>query len=170
MPDKPQRILGIDPGLVHTGWGIVDCQGNQLRGIASGTISASTKLETAQRLQYIFEQLSAIITEYKPMAAAVEESFVAQNSASALKLGMARGIALLAPAAAGVPVCEYSAKLVKKAIVGTGNADKNQMFLMVQRLLKGLIIESEHAADALAIAICHGHHAQTQQKFHIKSA
>ncbi|TAH38423.1 MAG: crossover junction endodeoxyribonuclease RuvC [Alphaproteobacteria bacterium] len=164
------RILGIDPGLVHTGWGIVECAGNKLRGIASGTISANPKSQTAERLHHIFEQLSSVIAEYKPATAAVEDSLVAQNSASALKLGMARGIALLAPAQMSIPVCEYSAKLVKKSVVGTGSADKNQIFLMVQRLLPGLEIESEHAADALAIAICHGHHAETQQKFHIKSA
>lgn len=156
------RILGLDPGLRHTGWGIIETTGNRLRYIAHGTIAPSPQADLAHRLNKLFQGLTEIIRQFSPDEAAVEETFVnAVNAASALKLGMARGVILLAPAAAQLIVGEYSANKVKKAVVGVGHADKAQVAMMVQRLLPGCGVVKADAADALAVAICHAHYRQT---------
>ncbi len=170
MGNAKTRVLGIDPGLVHTGWAVIEYAGNSLRAVACGTISPNVKLPTAERLKKIYDELLIVIETHHPETAAIEESFVAQNSATALKLGMARAVALLVPSSRGIPAVEYNAKLVKKSVVGTGTADKNQIYLMVKRLLPGIEIGSEHAADALAIAICHSHHRETAIKLRPKTA
>ncbi len=157
------RILGLDPGLRHTGWGVIDVEGNRLSHVANGAISPPPGLEMARRLSDLFDGISAIIAEYAPLEAAVEETFVNRNPLSALKLGQARGVVLLTPAQAGLPVAEYAANVVKKSIVGAGHAAKEQVEMMVRTLLPGCNFESTDAADALAIAICHAHHAQTAQ-------
>jgi crossover junction endodeoxyribonuclease RuvC len=155
------RLIGLDPGLRTSGWGLVDVAGSRLSHVANGIATTNEKLTTAERLNQIFEQLTAIIETYKPDAAAVEETFVNKNPVTTLKLGLARGAVLLAPARAGLAVAEYSANAVKKAVVGVGHADKDQVGMMVRRLLPGVEIGTPDAADALAVAICHAHHAQT---------
>ena len=157
------RIIGIDPGLTHTGWGIIDVKGNKLSHVANGTISTKTKEPLAKRLVEIYEGLKVVIALWEPEEAAVEETFVNQNPMSALKLGKARGIALMTPSSMGLPVGEYPATLVKKSIVGSGHATKDQMQMMVKVLLPGIEISSEDSADALAIAICHTHHIATHR-------
>lgn len=157
------RILGLDPGLRHTGWGVIEVQGNRLRHIAHGTVAPPPQQELAQRLNHLFMGLAKIIQQFTPDEAAVEETFVnAVNAASALKLGMARGVVLLAPAFANLAaVAEYSANKVKKSVVGVGHADKAQVAMMVQRLLPNCGLVKDDAADALAVAICHAHYRQT---------
>ncbi len=152
------RIIGIDPGLRHCGWGVIEACGNRLSFVACGTISPKTSLALAERLKTLFEELSGIINSFSPHEAAVEETFVNAGPRSALQLGQARGVVLMTPAALGLPVGEYAANLVKKSIVGSGHADKNQIQLMVKTLLPGAEFKSADAADALAIAICHAHH------------
>lgn len=152
------RIIGIDPGLRRCGWGIVETAGNRLSFVASGTIKPDVKLDLAERLKILFEDLSATIRTFHPDEAAVEETFVSAGARSALLLGQARGIALVAPATLGLPVGEYAANLVKKSIVGSGHADKNQMQMMVNMLLPSAEFDGADEADALAIAICHAHH------------
>ncbi|WP_032113465.1 crossover junction endodeoxyribonuclease RuvC [Candidatus Paracaedibacter symbiosus] len=155
------RILGIDPGLRHTGWGIIESQGNRLRHIAHGIIAPPPPLALATRLNCLFQGLTEIIGQFSPNEAAVEETFVnAVNAASALKLGMARGVVLLAPATSHLVIGEYSANKVKKAVVGVGHASKEQVSMMVQRLLPGCGLVKADAADALAVAICHAHYRQ----------
>ena len=153
------RILGLDPGLRHTGWGIVDYSENRLSHVADGVAHMAADRPLAIRLVSLFRQVSAVVAEFRPDEAAVEESFVNRNAASTLKLGVARGVVLLAPAERGLPVTEYSANLIKKAVFGAGHADKTQVALMVRRLLPGCQIKAADAADALAVAICHAHHA-----------
>src|SRR5579863_9042978 len=155
------RVLGLDPGLRHTGWGVIDVAGNRLSHVADGVVHAPTVLPLAERLVVLFRQLTAVIERFQPDEAAVEESFVNKNAASTLKLGVARGVVLLVPAERGVPVAEYSANLIKKSVVGAGHAAKEQVQMMVRRLLPGCTIEKPDAADALAVAICHAHHADT---------
>jgi crossover junction endodeoxyribonuclease RuvC len=152
------RLLGIDPGLRFTGWGVVESDGNRLRHIADGVISTADIADVPLRLKALDEELAAILQQYAPAEAAVEETYVNRNATATLKLGYARGVALLAPARAGIPVFEYGAKTVKMAVVGTGNADKVQVGLMVRRLLPGAVQKRADAADALAVAICHAHH------------
>lgn len=160
-PAENTRILGIDPGLRHTGWGIIEARGNHLRHIAHGVISPPPQQPLASRLSALFQQLKEAISHFSPDEAAVEETFVnAVNAASALKLGMARGAVLLAPAISYLPIGEYSANKVKKAVVGVGHADKEQVAMMVQRLLPGCCLVKADAADALAVAICHAHYRQ----------
>lgn len=154
------RVLGLDPGLRVTGWGIIDVAGGRLRHVANGSVR-SGEGETAARLSRLYEGISRIIVEHRPDTAAVEETFLNRNPASTLKLGLARGVVLLAPARAGLPVAEYAAKHVKKSVVGTGQATKDQVSVMVGRLLPGCDIDGPDAADALAVAICHSHHAET---------
>ena len=158
------RILGLDPGLRATGWGIVDCQGNRLTHVANGALHSAASAPLADRLAGLFQGLSQLIDEYRPAEAAVEETFASVNPASTLKLGQARGIALLAPALAGLSVAEYAANLVKKSVVGVGHADKAQIQAMVARLLPGATYRSADAADALAVAICHAHHRATSRR------
>lgn len=151
------RILGIDPGLNRTGWGIVDCEGNRLRHVAHGAIVSKPEEALAARLAALYAGLVHVVAEYLPDEAAVEEVFVNKNPSSTLKLGMARGIALLVPATGGLKVAEYSANLIKKSVVGTGHADKEQVAMMVARILPGSNAKAD-AADALAVAVCHAHH------------
>ncbi len=157
------RLLGLDPGLRHTGWGVVDVAGNRLSHVAAGVVHSRDGEKLATRLVDLFRQLNSVLDRYAPDEAAVEETFVNKNPASTLKLGVARGVVLLVPAERGIPVFEYSANLIKKSVVGVGHADKQQIEMMVRRLLPGAAIEAADAADALAVAICHAHHAQTQR-------
>lgn len=153
------RILGLDPGLRHTGWGIVDYEHNKFRHIADGQINPSPNANLADRLVYLDQELAQIIALWSPDCAAVEETFVNMNAASTLKLGQARGVVLLGPARAGLNVAEYATNLIKKSVVGTGHATKDQIKMMVGILLNQRFTGSTDAADALAVAICHAHHA-----------
>ncbi len=152
------RLLGIDPGLRFTGWGIIESDGNRLRHIADGVIATDNTDPVATRLKTLHDALADLMSLHRPDEAAVEETYVNRNGSATLKLGYARGIALLAPALAGIPVAEYAAKTVKMAVVGTGGADKHQVEVMVRRLLPGAAMRRADAADALAVAICHAHH------------
>lgn len=156
------RLIGLDPGLRTTGWGVIEVSGSRLRHIANGLVTSDGKASTAIRLTQIYDGLAAIIAEHRPALAAVEETFVNTNATTTLKLGLARGAVLLAPARAGLDVAEYSANAVKKAVVGVGHADKTQIQMMVQRLLPGVAFAGPDAADALAVAICHAHHSQSR--------
>lgn len=155
------RILGIDPGLEHTGWGIIESAGSRISFVAAGVINTSPKSPIPARLVKIDDELQKVLNIWKPDAAAVEETFVNKNAASSLKLGQARGIALLVPARAGLEVAEYATNLIKKSVVGTGHAAKDQIGLMVRMLLPGCGEHGSDACDALAVAICHAHHAQS---------
>jgi len=157
------RLIGLDPGLRLTGWGVIDVDGNRLRHVAHGVIKVSIEGSLAARLSELFEAIAAVVAEQKPAEAAVEETFVNVNPGSTLKLGQARGVVMLAPARAGLPVFEYAANLVKKSVVGAGHADKRQVAMMVGRLLPGVTAEAD-AADALAVAICHAHHRATARR------
>jgi crossover junction endodeoxyribonuclease RuvC len=159
------RVLGLDPGLRHTGWGVIDVEGNRLTHVADGVASAPTDLPMGERLVVLFRQLGEVLERFRPDEAAVEETFVNRNAASTLKLGVARGVVLLAPAERGVPVAEYSTNLVKKSVVGAGHAEKAQVQLMVRRLLPGCAVVKADAADALAVAICHAHHSATMNSW-----
>ena len=152
------RILGIDPGLRRTGWGLIDSDGNRLIHVACGSVETSERATLGARLVAIHDGLIAVIEKYAPHEAAVEATFVNGNGASTLKLGQARGIAMLVPARAGLTVAEYAPNLVKKSIVGSGHAEKAQIRMMIGVLLPKADPQSEDAADALAIAICHAHH------------
>ncbi len=152
------RILGIDPGLQKTGWGIVDSSGSSLRFIASGLIKTNSKFPMSKRLGSLYHGLIAVIDEFKPEEAAIEETFVNQNPASALKLGQARGVLLCVPALKGLSVEEYSANKIKKSVVGSGHAAKQQISMMIKTLLPVCGDISEDEADALAVAITHAHH------------
>jgi crossover junction endodeoxyribonuclease RuvC len=150
--------LGLDPGLGTTGWGVIAAEGNRLRYIANGQIRTDSKLALARRLVMLHDALTALVDRHRPEGAAVEEVFVNANPQSTLKLGQARGVALLAAARAGIHVGEYAPTLVKKAVVGTGGAEKTQVHAMVARLLPTAKIVGADAADALAVAITHAHH------------
>lgn len=156
----PIRILGIDPGLRRTGWGIVTMRGNALSFVAAGTVRPPFDGELAARLAILHDELDALVRAHSPDEAAVEQTFVNRDAVATLKLGQARGIALLVPAKAGLPVAEYAPNAVKKTIVGAGHADKGQIRAMVRVLLPLAKFDSDDAADALAIAICHAHHRQ----------
>ena len=149
------RILGLDPGLLRTGWGVVACEGSRLSHVAHGVIKPSAGADFADRLLCLFEGVTAVIAEHAPHEAAVEEIFVNMNPSSTLKLGHARAASLIAPAKAGLTVAEYATKAVKKAVVGAGAADKSQIGFMVRRLLPTCGDPGEDAADALAVAIAH---------------
>jgi len=155
------RVLGIDPGLRCTGWGVIAAEGNRLSHVANGVIRTDDRQDLARRLDYLHGALGDLLRRFAPDEVAVEETLANQNPASTLKLGMARGVALLAPASAGLPVSQYLPMIVKKAVVGTGHADKVQVAMMVGRLLPGVDLTGADAADALAVAICHSHHRQT---------
>jgi crossover junction endodeoxyribonuclease RuvC len=152
------RILGIDPGLRRTGWGMIACEGNRLIYLACGSVESNAKEALAERLLTIHDGLARIVDEFRPDEAAVEATFVNRDAVATLKLGQARGIALLVPAKAGVLVSEYAPNLVKKTIVGAGHAEKAQIRLMIGVLLPKADPQSEDAADALAIAVTHAHH------------
>lgn len=151
-------ILGLDPGLGTTGWGLISAIGNRLTHIANGQIATNAKAPLAERLVVLDRALTDLILEHRPDAAAVEEVFVNANPQSTLKLGQARGVCLLAAARGGLPVAEYATRLVKKAVVGTGAAEKGQVQAMLRILLPGAAVAGADAADALAVAICHAHH------------
>jgi crossover junction endodeoxyribonuclease RuvC len=155
------RVIGLDPGLRLTGWGVIDVRGNRLSHVADGVIASRERAPTAERLVELFRGVGEVIARFSPDQAAVEETFVNKNATTTLKLGLARGVVLLAPAERGLAVAEYAANLIKKSVVGVGHAEKSQVQMMVRRLLPGCLIESADAADALAVAICHAHHAQT---------
>jgi crossover junction endodeoxyribonuclease RuvC len=152
------RILGVDPGLRRTGWGVIDIAGSNLAFVAAGTVTSDASDGLAERLLALHEGLAAIVREFAPREAAVEQTFVNRDAAATLKLGQARGIAMLVPAKAGVTVAEYAPNAVKKAVVGAGHADKSQIRMMVRVLLPRAVFDSDDAADALAIAITHAHH------------
>ncbi len=152
------RLLGIDPGLRFMGWGLIEVDGNRLRHIADGVIATDGADSVPDRLKTLHAGLNALFDAYAPSEAAVEETYVNRSGSSTLKLGYARGVALLAPALAGIAVSEYGAMEVKRAVVGTGAATKDQVEMMVRRLLPGAGIKRADAADALAVAICHAHH------------
>ncbi|MCB1537836.1 MAG: crossover junction endodeoxyribonuclease RuvC [Rhodospirillales bacterium] len=152
------RILGIDPGLNRTGWGVIDYTDNRLSFVAGGCIHPDARAPMAMRLGEIDRGLAAVIAEWTPDEAAIEETFSNTNAASTLKLGMARGVAFVAPARAGLVVGEYAANTVKKAVVGAGHAGKEQVQAMVKILLPKASFEIADTADALAVAICHAHH------------
>tara|TARA_R110000764_G_scaffold2302_1_gene9816 strand:+ start:408 stop:956 length:549 start_codon:yes stop_codon:yes gene_type:complete len=153
------RVLGIDPGLQRTGWGVIDLQDNRMRHVANGVVSSTQSLSLAERLDQLHTGLMEVIEIWTPDEAAVEETFVNKNPVSTLKLGQARGVALLAPARSGIPVTEYTPNAVKKTVVGAGHAAKQQVEMMVSTLLPGCEIAGADAADALAVAICHAQHA-----------
>ena len=163
MSPSPIRIIGIDPGLRNLGWGIVESLGSRLTFVACGSVHSDAKLSLAERLRQLHEGLAAIIAQHAPMEAAVEETFVNRDPQSALKLGQARGVALVVPALAGLPVAEYAANLIKKTVVGAGHAEKNQVAVMVRMLLPKSDAQSADAADALAVAITHAQHRGARQ-------
>ena len=156
------KLLGLDPGLRFTGWGLISAEGNRLRHLAHGVIATDSSESVPARLRFLHDALAALLAEQRPDEAAVEETYVNRNGAATLKLGYARGVALLTPALAGVPVTEYAAKTVKLSVVGTGGAEKEQVLMMVRRLLPGSALRRSDAADALAVAICHAHHRSSR--------
>ncbi|HKH27963.1 MAG TPA: crossover junction endodeoxyribonuclease RuvC [Sphingomicrobium sp.] len=158
------RLLGLDPGLGTTGWGLIQAHGNRLSHIANGQLKTDTAAPLPDRLADLARQLETLLAEHAPEGAAVEEVFVNKNPQSTLKLGQARGVILMTAARGGIPVAEYAARLVKKAVVGNGNADKVQVHAMVSRLLPGAKIAGPDAADALAVAITHAHHLASARR------
>lgn len=160
----PVRIIGIDPGLRRTGWGVIEIDGNRLTYIACGSVEPSDALPLAGRLLGIHVGLAKVLADFAPMEAAVEHTFVNKDGVATLKLGQARGIAMLAPALVGISVAEYAPNQVKKTVVGAGHADKTQIQVMLKILLPKAEPKSADAADALAIAITHAHHRQSAQR------
>jgi crossover junction endodeoxyribonuclease RuvC len=156
-------IIGLDPGLGTTGWGVIAAEGNRLSHVANGQVKTDSKAPLPQRLVELSDKLGAVIAEHRPATAAAEEVFVNENPQTTLKLGQARGVVLLAAASRGIEVGEYAPRLVKKAVVGTGAADKAQVHAMIQRLLPGVKIAGPDAADALAVAITHAHHLASRR-------
>jgi crossover junction endodeoxyribonuclease RuvC len=170
-PDDPARaaeaaliLIGLDPGLGTTGWGVIAAEGNRLSHLANGHVRTDSGAPLPARLAQLHDALAALLDQHKPDAAAVEEVFVNMNPQSTLKLGQARGVVLLAAARTGLAVGEYAPTLVKKAVVGTGGADKAQVHAMVARLLPGAKIAGADAADALAVAITHAHHLASARR------
>jgi len=159
------KLLGIDPGLRFTGWGLVEADGNRLRHLADGVIATDSDDNVPARLKLLHDALADLLELHRPDEAAVEETYVNRNGAATLKLGYARGVALLAPALRGIPVTEYGAKSVKLSVVGTGGASKDQVEMMVRRLLPGATIRRSDASDALAVAICHAHHRASRNRW-----
>src|SRR5689334_19208257 len=161
MGTRPIRILGIDPGLRRTGWGVVTIEGNRLSFLACGSVASDDKAVLSLRLVSIHDGLQQVVAAHAPDEAAVEATFVNRDASATLKLGQARGIAMLVPALAGLPVAEYAPNLVKKTIVGVGHGEKRQIHMMVRVLMPRAQFDTDDAADALAIAICHAHHRQS---------
>ncbi len=157
-------ILGLDPGLGTTGWGLIRAEGNRLSHVANGQLKTDAKAPLPRRLAHLDVMLAALVADHAPDGAAVEEVFVNSNPQSTLKLAHARGVAICAVARAGLDVGEYAPRLVKKAVVGTGTAEKAQVHAMITRLLPGAKIAGADAADALAVAICHAHHLATARR------
>ena len=158
---RPIRILGIDPGLRRTGWGLIEVEGNRLIFVGCGSVATSDKVSLAERLVTIHDGLAKVMEEFAPDEAAVEATFVNKDANATLKLGQARGVAMLIPARAGIPVAEYAPNLVKKTIVGAGHCEKEQIRLMLRVLLPKADPPTHDAADALAIAVTHAHHRQS---------
>lgn len=158
MSRQPIRILGIDPGLRRTGWGVIDVDGNRISFIACGSVESDAAEPLATRLVAIHDGIARVLAEHRPDEAAVEQTFVNKDGAATLKLGQARGVAMLVPAMHGVPVAEYAPNQVKKTVVGAGHADKAQVGMMLGVLLPKADPKTADAADALAIAITHAHH------------
>lgn len=154
---KEIRIIGIDPGLRHTGWGVIEIAGNQLQFIASGTVTSNKKCLLSTRLFQLYQGLSQVLQTYMPHEAAVEHTFVNTDAMATLKLGQARGIALLVPAKIGLHVSEYAPNAVKKAVIGVGHGEKQQIHMMVKVLMPQAEFDTSDAADALAVAVCHAH-------------
>lgn len=159
------RVIGLDPGLRKTGWGVIEAEENRLRHVANGIIVPNPSMSLAERLARIHTELTRIIEIQDPEEAAVEVTLANKNAASTLKLGMARGVALLTPALADLPVTEYQPLVVKKAVVGTGRAEKRQVAMMIARLLPGCPIAGPDAADALAVAVCHAHSVASRRRW-----
>jgi crossover junction endodeoxyribonuclease RuvC len=157
----PIRILGIDPGLRRTGWGVVDAEGNRLAFVACGSVATDERAPLAERLVAIHHGLTQVIDAFHPQEAAVEATFVNKDAAATLKLGQARGVALLVPGLTGIAVAEYAPNVVKKSIIGAGHGDKAQIRMMIGVLLPKAGPQSEDAADALAVAVTHAHHRQS---------
>lgn len=151
------RIIGIDPGLRRTGWGVIDALGNSLRFVASGTVTSDGDADLASRLCQLHDGLADVIHQYRPEEAAVEQTFVNKDAVATLKLGQARGVAMLAPARAGLHVSEYAPNAVKKSVIGVGHGEKQQIHMMLKILMPKAVFKGNDAADALAIAICHAH-------------
>lgn len=158
------RLLGLDPGLRVTGWGVIDAEGNRLRWIADGVVRSDETLSLGERLAQLHRGVQAVIAEWTPDEAAVEQTFVNMNPASTLKLGQARGAVLVAAALSGMIVAEYAPTAVKQALVGTGRAAKEQVEEMVRRLLPNCQAKTADAADALAVAVCHAHNRGSAAK------
>jgi crossover junction endodeoxyribonuclease RuvC len=154
---RKRRIMGIDPGLQHCGWGLITVAGNHTQFLASGRVSTVAQHDLCDRLLYLHKCLTTLLNEWEPDEVAVENTFVSRDAVASLKLGHARAIALLVPRQFGLPVFEYAPNHVKKSVVGVGHAAKHQVQAMIGRLLSGASFESPDAADALAIAICHAH-------------
>ncbi|WP_430242477.1 crossover junction endodeoxyribonuclease RuvC [Neorhizobium sp. DAR64861/K0K2] len=154
---KPIRIIGIDPGLRRTGWGVIETLGNSLRFVASGTVVSDGDIDLASRLCQLHDGLAEVVHTYTPDEAAVEQTFVNKDAVATLKLGQARGVVMLVPARAGLPVSEYAPNAVKKAVIGVGHGEKQQIHMMVKILMPKAEFKGNDAADALAIAICHAH-------------
>jgi crossover junction endodeoxyribonuclease RuvC len=157
------RVLGIDPGLRNLGWGVIDVSGSRLKHVANGTC-VSKGSDLGPRLLSLYEQLSEIVRRYRPETAAVEKAFVNKDGAGTLKLGQARGIAMLVPAKAGLEIGEYAPNTVKKTVVGVGHAEKGQVAHMVKMQLPGVVLTGPDAADALAVAICHAHYTGSAER------
>lgn len=151
------RIIGIDPGLRRTGWGVIETLGNSLRFVASGTVTSDGDLDLASRLCQLHDGLAEVVHSYQPQEAAVEQTFVNKDAVATLKLGQARGVVMLVPARAGLRVSEYAPNAVKKAVIGVGHGDKKQIHMMLKILMPKATFVGNDAADALAIAICHAH-------------
>jgi crossover junction endodeoxyribonuclease RuvC len=152
------RIIGIDPGLRNTGWGVIETEGARLSYVADGSVHSQADAPLAERLMQIHKQLAAVLAEFAPDEAAVEETFVNKDARATLKLGQARGVVMLVPALAGILIAEYAPNVIKKSVVGAGHAEKGQVHHMVKLLLPRAQPKSADSADALAIAICHAHH------------
>lgn len=159
------RIIGLDPGLKTTGWGVIDVAGSRVMHVGHGTIVSDSQQPLAERLAALFEGLCTVIRSLNPHEAAVEETFVNMNPLSTLRLGAARGVVMLAPAVCKLPVSEYAANRVKRSVVGVGHAEKDQVAAMVRRLLPLAGDVRQDAADALAIALCHAHYRETAEKW-----
>lgn len=164
LPHHPIRILGIDPGLRKCGWGIIEAVGSRLVFVACGTVQPSDKLPMSERLMALHHGLREVMAAHAPDEAAIEETFVNKDARATLKLGAARGVAMVVPALSGISVAEYAPNQVKKTVVGAGHAEKQQIRLMIQVLLPKADPKTEDAADALAIAICHAHQRQATQR------
>ena len=170
MISRPIRIIGIDPGLRRTGWGVIESEGVRLSYVASGLIVSDSEDDLAYRLRALHEGLAGVIAAHRPQEAAVEETFVNKDARATLKLGQARGMALLAPAQCGLRIAEYPPNVIKKTVTGTGHGEKRQIQAMIGFLLPRAKFESADEADALAIAVCHASHRASAQAIATRAA